>query len=87
MEDRLRKLVYGRIPDLVKDAPALARELKWRVQRELPSDSTSVKEEYVDTEEQDKPPAKAEQKPAVKRKLFGHPPQKGRSRTWNFEPP
>ncbi|OWZ77228.1 JmjC domain-containing histone demethylation protein 1 [Cryptococcus neoformans Bt85] len=35
-EDKARKLVHDRIPgDIVKDPEGLARELKWRVEREL----------------------------------------------------
>ncbi|WVQ79596.1 hypothetical protein IAT38_001696 [Cryptococcus sp. DSM 104549] len=36
VEDKIKKLVWERIPhDVVKDAEGLARELKWRVEREL----------------------------------------------------
>jgi F-box/leucine-rich repeat protein 10/11 len=36
-EDKIRKLVYGRIPPEVADPAALAHELLWRAERELPA--------------------------------------------------
>ena len=33
-DEKLRKFVYDRVPNTVSDAPALARELLWRVHRE-----------------------------------------------------
>ena len=39
-EDKRRKLVHDCIPDSITDGPALARELSWRVRRELAAGAT-----------------------------------------------
>lgn len=81
-EDKRRKLIYDRIPDLVKDGPALARELKWRVERELPKAEAEVNV-TVKTEDGS---AKKERAVRTKRPT-SLIPQKGRSRVWNVNLP
>jgi F-box/leucine-rich repeat protein 10/11 len=81
-EDKRRKLIYDRIPDVVKDGPALARELKWRVQRELPKVEA---EETVTVKAEDG--AVKKEKAVRTRRPTSVIPQKGSSRIWNVNLP
>lgn len=87
VEEKWRKLVYDRIPDAVKDAPALSRELKWRVQRELPEGSRSNEGDEIDGMDTDMPRKEVDPRLGVKKQSYGAPSHRGKSRTWNFEPP
>lgn len=54
-DEKRRKLAYERVPvDVVRDPAGLARELRWRVERELPEDERTkqiVKEVKVEIKE------------------------------------
>ncbi|WWC90438.1 uncharacterized protein L201_005373 [Kwoniella dendrophila CBS 6074] len=97
-EERSKKLVWNRIPhEVIKDPEGLARELKWRVLRELGQNKpytsmasnnghgNGIKLENgnvdYDGKEQEK---ELKKKKAKMAKVFD---KKGASRTWMFDPP
>lgn len=86
-EDKRRKLIYDRIPEKVKDAPALARELKWRVERELPECERN--HEHMREIEYARTVKKESGKENTRPKKRSTPivPSKSKSRVWNFSPP
>lgn len=80
-EEKKRNLIHGRIPsDAVKDPSGLARELKWRVERELP-ELVEVVQSKVETNGHAVPAVSA--KKSTRATVL---PVKAKSRTWNFEP-
>ncbi|KAK6910935.1 hypothetical protein I203_104970 [Kwoniella mangroviensis CBS 8507] len=95
-EERSKKLVWDRIPhELIKDPEALARELKWRVLRELGMDDPlkgylpngkKVENGHADKGYDDENANEKELK-RKKSKLSRVFNKKGASRTWLFDPP
>lgn len=80
-EEKKKKLAYDRVPgDVVRDPPGLARELKWRVERELPES-----EREVQVNPEIKPEVK-EAKPAVHKKSMESRITPKESRTTGFKP-
>lgn len=80
-EEKKRNLIHGRIPsDAVKDPSGLARELKWRVERELP-ELVEVVQSKVETNGHAVPAGSA--KKSTRATVL---PVKAKSRTWNFDP-
>ncbi|ORX38273.1 hypothetical protein BD324DRAFT_620219 [Kockovaella imperatae] len=80
-EDKRRKLIHDRIPaEIVHDPSGLARELLWRVQRELP---------HLDVPDTHPRSAGAKGMPNGTKKGKGLVmlPSKPKSRVWNFTPP
>jgi len=82
-EDKRRKAVYDKIPsDVIRDPAGLAKELEWRVQRELPKDS--VKRNGAGDGEKAFNGSRTAQPGSKKsRGLIMIPPV---SRVWQFEP-
>ena len=81
-EEKRRKLIHDRIPsEVVRDPSGLARELLWRVQRELPH---LVDNGHAERLMNGKKPGKNGliKKPKDLIML----PAKPRSRVWNFSP-
>lgn len=83
-EDRLRKAVYDSIPtDVVRDPSGLARELAWRVERELPKQQDSVDPVEGGTQMNGKQKPVKGGKQKLPRGMVMLPQV---SRTWHFDP-
>ncbi|WWD19304.1 hypothetical protein CI109_103762 [Kwoniella shandongensis] len=94
-EDKRRKLVHDRIPaEVVKDAEGLARELKWRVERELPviglldeeAEHRSGKEGSATLETRGKGKGRSMLEARKENRLGKIWDKKPVSRTWKFDP-
>ncbi|AAW44468.2 conserved hypothetical protein [Cryptococcus deneoformans JEC21] len=95
-EDKARKLVHDRIPgDIVKDPEGLAKELKWRVERELGAlgllgeEASGVEAEEFKSNGTANGSVKIKGKEVSRKrdrlsKVFD---KKAISRTWDFHPP
>ncbi|WRT68668.1 uncharacterized protein IL334_005647 [Kwoniella shivajii] len=90
-EEKSKKLVWDRIPhEAIKDPEGLARELQWRVLRELGHDNISVASMQSSSVKEDVDGLEKEREKELKRKkgklgkVFD---KKGSSRTWMFDPP
>ena len=82
-EENRRNLIHGRIPiAVVKDPSGLARELKWRIERELP-DLVQTREDRWESEEPKNGQKKGSSRPRLKTSLL---PPKPTSRVRNFGP-
>jgi F-box/leucine-rich repeat protein 10/11 len=82
-DDKKRSLVFNKIPhEVVKDPSALARELLWRVKRELGHDV----DQATVAEALPQPQAAAKQSGQVKTKPRKDPRNTPNSRTVNFDP-
>lgn len=95
-EDKARKLVHDRIPgDIVKDPEGLARELKWRVERELAAlgllggEAAGVGAEEPKSNGDVNGSGKIKGKDVHRKKdrLSKVFDKKAASRTWDFHPP
>lgn len=84
-EDKIRKLVWNRIPDEVQDPAALARELLWRVERELPDLWEDEDEVKVSGDGKKRKGKKATNSRSASKsmQLLDKP---AASRTWRFSP-
>ncbi len=83
-EDRRRKAIYDKIPsETVRDAAGLAKELEWRVERELPSGYDG--EEAV-AEGEGLVNVKRKASAAAKKKAKGLIMSQPVSRKWHFNP-
>lgn len=80
-EEKRRKLIHDRIPDKFKDGPALARELKWRIQRELPEHGHEDDEGGEDNVKRE-----TNKERTMKKRATAIIPVKSKSRIWNFSP-
>ena len=80
-DDKQRKAVYDKIPnDVVRDPSGLAKELEWRVEREMPNGTIDEETTRID----EKPSGgKSKGLVAVKKNQRGAMPI---SRTWQFDP-
>ncbi|KIR67901.1 JmjC domain-containing histone demethylation protein 1 [Cryptococcus bacillisporus CA1873] len=96
VEDKVRKLVHDRIPgDIVKDPEGLARELKWRVERELAAsgllrgEASGVGAEEPKSNGDVNGSGKIKGKDVHRKKdrLSKVFDKKAASRTWDFHPP
>lgn len=81
-EDKKRSLVFNKIPhEIVKDPSGLARELLWRVKRELGHDV-----DQAAVAEALQPPNTAKQSTQSKPRPRKDPRKSATSRTVNFDP-
>lgn len=84
-EDKARRLIWNRIPSEIHDSAALAHELLWRVERELPEGWEDGDEVRI-TNDGKRRPRKSMPNGKVSSssvKLLDKPPA---SRTWRFSP-
>ena len=83
-DEKRRKAVYDKIPsDVVCDPAGLAKELEWRVERDLPKD---IVEEEATLETEKLSNGKRKLLTGNKKKQKGMVMLPSVSRTWQFEP-